>query len=251
MSKLVIANWKMNGTKELLQSYLDKAMAVNYMDRANVVLAAPNLYLASLATSGKPYKFKLSAQDVSKFDDFGAYTGDINAAMLVDYNISYCLIGHSERRQYYGEGDDVVLAKLNNCFKHNLVPILCVGENITYRQNGNYLEFIAQQLQVIKSLNLNKLSKLIIAYEPIWAIGTGLVATQQDISEVVAMIKAWLADTAPSITSRVIYGGSVNIKNVDSIMNIANIDGVLVGGASLDFDQFDYICKAADTDLGC
>jgi triosephosphate isomerase len=186
------------------------------------------------------------AQDLSPHES-GAYTGDVSGAMLAKLGCRYVVVGHSERREIHGEDDALVNAKVRQAIKHGLVPILCVGEGLDVRQAGQHVGHCVAQLKAaLVDVPEAVLTTLVVAYEPVWAIGTGEVATPEDAQEVCAALRVALADVAGSgvaDTVRVLYGGSVKASNVAAIMAMADVDGALVGGASLDADEFARIVR--------
>ena len=183
---------------------------------------------------------KLGGQDCSS-QSKGSFTGDISAEMLKDVGAKYVILGHSERRQYYFESDEIIAQKIINAVENGLTPILCVGESLQQRQNGNHQDFIINQLQ--NSLIQNKIDNLIIAYEPIWSIGSGAVPTIAEIEEITSLIISELSKNKNIVDFKVIYGGSVNSNNAREILQTKNINGLLVGGASLNEDEFYKIIK--------
>jgi len=241
--KLIIGNWKMNTRAQSAQSLVDALLEQPACDQPWVGVAAPAVYLAALGARLQGRSIRLAAQDVSAFASDGAYTGEISAAMLQDIGCAYVLVGHSERRQYFAENNPQLLAKMNNALAAGIVPVLCVGETLEQREQGDYLKVIYQQLAVLAEINAGE---YLIAYEPVWAIGTGKVATLEQIAEIHSAIKTWcLQNAKPSASIRVLYGGSVKAENAESILMTDNVDGALVGGASLDAGSFRMICQAA------
>lgn len=198
---------------------------------------------------GDKLKIKYGAQDISQHDS-GAYTGEISGPMLAKLKCTYVVIGHSERRQYHGEGDELVNAKVKAAFKHGLTPILCVGEELDVREAGNHVTHTLTQVEGgLKDIPAEQAETVVIAYEPVWAIGTGKVCGAEDAQEVCAAVRAKIAelysqDVADKV--RIQYGGSVKSGNVAEIMAQADIDGALVGGASLDADEFVKIVRFRD-----
>lgn len=241
--KLIIGNWKMNTRAQSAQSLLDALLADQACNQSWVGVAAPAVYLAMLAHRLQGASLQLAAQDVSAFASDGAYTGDVSAAMLRDVGCAYVLVGHSERRQYFAESNPLLLAKMNNALAAGMVPVLCVGETLEQREQGDYLQVIHQQLSILADVDAGE---YLVAYEPVWAIGTGKVATLEQIAEIHSAIKTWcLQNAKPSANIRVLYGGSVKAENAESILMTDNVDGALVGGASLDAGSFRMICQAA------
>lgn len=242
MKKLVIANWKMNGSLTKVEEDIKSYLSNSITNQENVILSLPSVYL-SFATKqlDSESKLKIAAQDVSEFANFGAYTGEVNAVMLSDIGAKYVLVGHSERRNILKEQSAKLIAKLNNAFAENVTPIYCVGELLEIRQSGNYLSYIEKQLDDL--LAVVGLKSMIIAYEPCWSIGTGLIPTMQQIDEVAKFIHTYVQKKLECVKIMVIYGGSVTPVNAGDILALASIDGLLVGGASLKVADFTALCE--------
>jgi triosephosphate isomerase len=259
MDKLVIGNWKMNGRRSANRALLAALLQEPACNRSGVSVAVPAVYLADVAEQLATQALSLSAQDVSQFADDGAFTGEVSAAMLAEFATDYVLIGHSERRQYFGESNRLLGAKFDAARSVGLVPVLCVGETLAEREAGQAEAVIAAQLDVLVG---RASGDLVVAYEPVWAIGTGKVATIEQIAAMHAYIKQWVLQNAKGADSiRVLYGGSVKAENADAVLSTPNVDGALVGGASLDASAFRKICETAeklikygnsqDANLGC
>lgn len=232
--KIIIAgNWKMHKTQAEAQGFLQafKPLIEEAEEGREVVLCAPFTDLSAMSQQLHGGRIRLGAQNVH-WETTGAYTGEISAAMLVEIGIHYVVIGHSERRQYFGETDETVNLRLLAAQKAGLIPILCVGESKAQRDSGATEKVIINQIE--KALVNVDQSRLVIAYEPIWAIGTGDTCEATEANRVIGVIREQLAN--PQVTIQ--YGGSVNTKNVDEIMAQSEIDGALVGGASLDAQGF-------------
>ena len=242
---LMAGNWKMNVNHlEAIALVQKLAFALNDADydAVDVAVIPPFTDLRSVQTliDGDGYRITYGAQDISVHDS-GAYTGEISGAMLAKLGCTYVLVGHSERREYHAEGDDIAAAKVRAARRHGLVPILCVGEGLAVRQQGSQVEHVLAQVSAgLDDLEPEALSSLVIAYEPVWAIGTGEVATPADAQEVCGAIRALLRERAGGVADdvRILYGGSVKVSNVAAIMAEPDVDGCLVGGASLDPDEF-------------
>ncbi len=248
---LVAGNWKMHNnhlealalTQQLAFRLTDKDFAA-----ADIVVLPPFTALRSVQTlvQGDKLKLRYGAQDVSPHTD-GAYTGDISGRMLAKLGCDYVLAGHSERRQYHGEDDALVNAKVRAALAHEITPILCIGEPLPVRQADEHIGHTITQLDGgLAGLTARQVSGLVIAYEPVWAIGTGQVATPQDAQEVCAAIRERVSachghEVAAGM--RILYGGSVKPDNMPAIMAQSDIDGALVGGASLDYEGFVRICR--------
>ena len=248
---LIAGNWKMNCNHLEAIALLQKvAWSLSDKDYRNVevVVLPPFTDLRSVQTlvDGDKMKLGYGAQDVSMHAN-GAYTGDISASMLAKLGCGYVLAGHSERRQYHGEDDALVNAKIKALLGAEIVPVLCVGESLEVRQAENYVPYVLAQVDGgLAGLRAAQVDGIVIAYEPVWAIGTGEVATAQDAQEVCAAIRDRISEghggeTAASV--RILYGGSVNADNIAPIMEQRDIDGALVGGASLDAGEFARICR--------
>lgn len=243
---LMAGNWKMNINHfEAIALVQKLAFVLNDTDFESVDVAVlpPFTDLRSVQTLivGDKYDIQYGAQDLSPFDR-GAYTGDISAAMLAKLGCSFVLTGHSERRNFHGETNEVINAKTTIALSHSIIPIVCVGEDSETRNAGLAISFILEQLSVcLVGLTPEQIASLVIAYEPVWAIGTGAVATPADAQEVISAIRNYVADTwgpESAAAVRILYGGSVNADNISGIMAQEDIDGALVGGASLDPDEF-------------
>jgi triosephosphate isomerase len=248
---LMAGNWKMNLNHfEAIALVQKLAFTLNDADYAavDVVVLPPFTDLRSVQTliEGDKLDIAYGAQDCSMFAS-GAYTGEISAAMLERLGCSYVAVGHSERRQYHAEDDAIVNAKAHIALAHNLTPIVCVGEGLEVRQSGEAVPFVLAQLDgSITGLSAEQVASIVIAYEPVWAIGTGEVATPSDAQEVCAAIRSRIKQSYDSQTAaevRILYGGSVKANNVAEIMAEPDVDGALVGGASLDPDEFVSIVR--------
>ena len=240
---LVIGNWKMNGSGAV-NIALVEAIAMHNADvsNADMVICAPFVYLSDVAKMLKDSSVGVGAQDVSVHLK-GAYTGEISASMLTDCGCKYAIVGHSERRQYHGESSLLVAQKALTAYKSGLTPIICLGESLQERESGMVEAVIGEQLQAVQSvLGLVGLAKSVIAYEPVWAIGTGLTATPEQAQEVHRFIRSRLGDIAEKVN--VLYGGSVKSTNAAELFAQNDIDGALVGGASLDAKEFIGIAAA-------
>ncbi|OBK26788.1 triose-phosphate isomerase [Mycobacterium asiaticum] len=250
---LIAGNWKMNLNHFEAIALVQKiafALPDKYFDKVDVTVIPPFTDLRSVQTlvDGDKLRLTYGAQDLSQHDS-GAYTGDISGAFLAKLGCSFVVVGHSERRTYHNEDDALVAAKAAAALKHELIPIVCIGEHLEVREAGNHVSHNVEQLRgSLAGLSAEQMSRVVIAYEPVWAIGTGRVASSADAQEVCAAIRAELASLAsPQIaeTVRVLYGGSVNAKNVGDLVAQQDIDGGLVGGASLDGEQFATLAAIA------
>ncbi len=248
---LIAGNWKMNlnhleaiaVTQKLSYSLEDKDF-----DAVDVLVIPPFTDIRSVQTliDGDRLRLVYGAQDLSP-DSSGAFTGDISGSMLHKLGCSYVVIGHSERRAIHGETDDLVNRKIKAALANELTPILCIGEELAVRESGNQVDHVLAQLRgALKGFHKPDLKKIVIAYEPVWAIGTGKTATPQDAQEVCEAIRVELAKIGSeeiAEAARILYGGSVKSANIVEIMKEADVDGVLVGGASLDPEEFARIAK--------
>ncbi len=251
MKKIIIGNWKLNldhlEAIQLLQK-LNYSLEVNIEDKIDIVIAPSYTSLRSLQTiiDADNLKIKISSQDVSAYIE-GAYTGEVSALQLSKLNITHSIIGHSERRIVFNETDETINLKVHNAVNNNLIPIVCFGESEDQRDTNAYLSYILNQVNIaVKGLRKDKVEEIIFAYEPIWAIGTGKVASVENAIEVISSVKQEIS-TKPFYDEekiRFIYGGSVSPTNASELLNTKIIDGVLVGGASLDVDKFVQIIKS-------
>ncbi len=242
---LVAGNWKMNGSRASIAELLGGLKAgIGQVTTAEVAVCAPAIYLADTRAQLDGTPVAWGGQDVSVHAS-GAYTGEIAGPMLADFGCRFVIIGHSERRAYHGESDQTVAEKFTAAQAAGLVPILCVGETLEEREQGITEQVVARQLDaVIAHCGLDAVGEGVIAYEPVWAIGTGKTATPEQAQEVHAFIRGRLAAVADKV--RVLYGGSMNPKNAAELLAQADIDGGLIGGASLKADDFLAVCSAAN-----
>lgn len=245
MAKRVIGNWKMFGRQARNAELVAALLADPACDAGHVSLGVPAAYLGQVASLLSGHRTGLAAQDVSRFSADGAYTGEVSAAMLADCGCREVLLGHSERRQYFGEDDASLRLKVDAVYAAGLLPVVCVGESLSEREAGDHLAFVATQIEGIRDVLAGR-TQVCIAYEPVWAIGTGRVAGLGQIAEMHDAVREKVFDCAgKSCNISVLYGGSVKADNVDEIMTLPQVDGALVGGASLDAAQFRKICETA------
>ncbi|QGV81219.1 triose-phosphate isomerase [Streptomyces ficellus] len=251
---LMAGNWKMNLNHLEAIAHVQKlafALTDKDYEAVEVAVLAPFTDLRSVQTlvDGDKLKIKYGAQDISAHDS-GAYTGEISGVMLAKLKCAYVAVGHSERRQYHGESDEVCNAKVKAAFRNGLVPILCVGEGLDVRKAGEQVSHTLAQLDGgLKDVPAEEAETIVIAYEPVWAIGTGEVATPEDAQEVCGAIRGRLAELYSKELAdkvRIQYGGSVKSSNVAAIMAQPDVDGALVGGAALDADEFVKIVRFRD-----
>ena len=246
--KLVAANWKMNGSlasgQALLRAVLPPLAALG---RARYAVCAPFPHLTAVGQALRGSKVALGAQDVCQFED-GAYTGGVSGAMLTDCGCKLVIVGHSERRTVFGDSDETVALKYAQALKHGLEPILCVGEQLAEREAGVTESIVARQLDaVVQHCGLEALDRGVIAYEPVWAIGTGKTATPQQAQAAHAFIRGRIAGSDRKLAEGllILYGGSVKAGNAAQLFAMPDVDGGLIGGASLVPDEFVAICRAA------
>ena len=243
---LIAGNWKMNINHLEATAVVQKlafALPKEYYETVDVALTVPFTDLRSVQTliEGDKLQISYGAQDVSQHDS-GAYTGEVSGSMLAKLGCSWAVVGHSERREYHHETDEIVAAKAKAALKNGISPIVCVGEQLEIRESGDHVSFVVEQTKAsLAGLDKEELSKTVIAYEPVWAIGTGKVASPADAQEVCAAIRsavAELADEDIAAGMRILYGGSVKVDSIAEIVSQADVDGGLVGGASLDGEEF-------------
>lgn len=238
---LIVGNWKMNGSKAANAALLSQLSALAIPKNKTVGICAPYIYLAQLDQALAESDISVGAQDVS-VHSAGAYTGEISAAMLKEFGCQFVIVGHSERRQYHHETDALVAQKAKAVITAGLTPIICVGETLDQRDSGDTLAIIASQCDAITEvIGKEELNRTVIAYEPIWAIGTGLTATPEQAQEVHQFIRRHMK--LPE-TFKILYGGSVNGSNAKALFAQDDINGGLIGGASLKFEEFSLIINA-------
>jgi triosephosphate isomerase len=250
---LIAGNWKMNLNHFEAIALVQKiafSLPEKYFAKVDVTVIPPFTDLRSVQTlvDGDKLKLTYGAQDLSQHDS-GAYTGDISGAFLAKLGCTFAVVGHSERRTYHAEDDALVAAKAAAAFRHGLTPIVCIGEGLEIREAGDHVAHNVAQLKgSLAGLTAEQIATIVIAYEPVWAIGTGRVASAADAQEVCAAIRKELGELAtPAIAAgvRVLYGGSVNAKNIGELIAQEDVDGALVGGASLDGEQFAILSAIA------
>lgn len=244
--QLVVGNWKMNGNSRENANLLTAITQGWQGERgADVVLCPPFPYLHQVQESLRNSSIKLGAQTVSKHEK-GAYTGEVSASMLADLDCKFVIIGHNERRRMQHESDLQVAQKFVAVQSSGLIPILCVGESLQDREKGLHLETIRRQLDAVFTYaGKDVFDKAVLAYEPVWAVGTGKTATPEQAEEVHKFMRSQLGDLASDV--RILYGGSVKAHNAQQLFALDDIDGALLGGASLDANEFLAICKAAES----
>lgn len=247
--KLIAGNWKMNGSLAANEALLKALVAgledVGFGAACDVAVAVPAPYLAQVQALTAGTVVATAAQDVSRHEP-GAYTGEISVAMLKDFGVRYALVGHSERRQYHGETDVVVAEKAQRALAAGVTPIVCVGETLQEREAGQTEAVVKRQLAAVIHLNGHCISEIVVAYEPVWAIGTGRTASPEQAQAVHAVLRAQLsAASGHADRIRLLYGGSMNAANAAQLLAQPDIDGGLVGGASLKAPDFLQIIAAA------
>lgn len=248
--QIAAANWKMNLTYQQAEQLLDEVLdeKIELSGNQQVIFAVPFPYLI-MANSGVAdlTKYAIAAQNCSDKKS-GAYTGEVSAEMLQSLGIHYCVIGHSERREYFGESNQMLAAKVNICLAHDITPIFCCGEPLPVREQNNQNSYVQQQLEEsLFHLSADELQQIVIAYEPIWAIGTGKTATTEQAQEMHAHLRSvlaqkWGQEVADKIS--ILYGGSVKAANAGELFSSKDVDGGLVGGASLNSSEFIQIIQA-------
>jgi len=246
---LVAGNWKMNGSRDSVATLLDGLkQGIGEVRVAEVVVCPPAIYIPEVQTRLQGSAIAWGGQDVSS-ESSGAFTGEISTAMLLDFSCRYVIVGHSERRAYHGESDQLVAKKFAAARAAGLVPILCVGETLEQRESGITEEVVARQLDAIVELEgVTALVDGVVAYEPVWAIGTGKTASPEQAQDVHAFIRGRVAakDAGVADGLRILYGGSMKPDNAAELLAKQDIDGGLIGGASLEAEAFLGICKAAN-----
>ena len=247
---IIAGNWKMNMLASEVKPFMEQLKAELPKTRAcEVALCVPALMIPAMLKAGKDCKVAAGGQDVSKYEK-GAYTGEISAAQVADIGAKYCIVGHSERRQYHGESDMLVNAKAKALLEKGVMPIICVGESLEQREMELTMEYVAYQVKAaLSGIDATQLRRCVIAYEPIWAIGTGKTATAEQAQEVCEGIRAVIRGiygARPARAVSILYGGSMNAKNAAELLAMPDIDGGLIGGASLKPADFAQIVKATD-----
>jgi triosephosphate isomerase len=250
--RLVVGNWKMNGSLDLCAKLMPELINASGCSPVSLVVCPPAPYLATLSAIGRGTRVGVGAQTVSAFSA-GAFTGEICVAMLNEIGCNYAIVGHSERRNRFGETDDDVAAKARACVAGGVTPIVCVGETEQERCDGRTADRVSRQLAaLIEALPLADLAQCVIAYEPVWAIGTGKTASPEQAQEVHTLIRERLDIVDPSLArvTPILYGGSVKSANAAQLFAMPDIDGGLIGGASLIAEEFLGIYEAANEVVG-
>lgn len=249
-NKFIVANWKMNKTANEAEEFLKEFVLLNKNRDAEIAICPTFLCLARAVSICKESYIKIGAQNCH-FEEKGAFTGEISASMLKSSGAEYVILGHSERRNYFYETDEIVNKKVKAALKNNLKPIICVGETWEERENKKEKEKIKIQIdKALKDILPEKLSEITIAYEPIWAIGTGKIVSFEECEEIFEFIKNHLISTYKKENVeniRLLYGGSMNEKNAKELLSVPYVDGGLIGGSSLDVAKFTDILKQAES----
>ena len=244
--KLIVGNWKMNGSLAANEALLKAMIAGTAEVACDVAVAVPAPYLAQVQALTAGTAIAVAAQDVSAHES-GAYTGEVSVAMLKDFGVRYALVGHSERRQYHGETDAIVAEKAQRALAAGVTPVVCVGETLQERESGMTAAVVKRQLAAVIHLNGHCISEIVVAYEPVWAIGTGRTASPEQAQEVHAVLRSQLVAACGqnAHSPRILYGGSMNAANAADLLSQPDIDGGLIGGASLKAPDFLAILSAA------
>ncbi len=245
MNYLYIANWKMNlsysQSLDFCTNNIDQLNALVYS--AQVVLCPSFVALGPIAQVLKKSSITIGAQNCSEFES-GSYTGEVSAASLAEIGVSYCIVGHSERRIYFGETTEKIIKKINLLYANAMMPIICIGENKEEFLQKKTIHALTEQLEpILKTFVHQQYKHIIIAYEPFWAIGTGIIPENTYLEEISIWLKNYVAEFAPDCTMQLLYGGSINEKNIHQLKTIKLIDGFLIGGASTNFETFCGIIK--------
>ena len=244
--KIIAGNWKMNKTPSEAVALINELKPLVANEEVDVVFCVPAIDLSVAVEAAKGTNIEIGAENMY-FEESGAYTGEIAPNMLTDLGVKYVIIGHSERREYFAETDETVNKKVLKAFEHGITPIICCGESLTQREQGITIDWIRQQIKIaFLNVTADQAKKAVIAYEPIWAIGTGKTATSDQAEEVCAAIRECIGeiyDAATADAIRIQYGGSMNAGNAAELLAKPDIDGGLVGGASLKAEEFSKIDK--------
>jgi len=245
---LVAGNWKMHGTRASVAELIQGVRRLGFVDGVDVAVLPSCLHIAQVVEGLRGVPVSVGAQNCASQSDQGALSGEVASTQLADVGCVWSLVGHSERRQILGEDDALVVRKFAAAQVGGLIPILCVGETLEQRRSGETLDVIVRQVgSLVDALGVEAFSRAVVAYEPVWAIGSGLTATPDQAQEVHAAIRAQIAVKSGAVADglRILYGGSVKSSNAVELFGMPDIDGGLVGGASLNADEFGAICRAA------
>ena len=246
-AKLIAANWKMNGSFALIDAMQKVLSPLLEETTCEIVICPPDILLSSLNNTVKGSRIAVGAQNVHS-ESSGAFTGETSAPLLQECGVQWCIVGHSERRILFGETDDFIRSKTEILLKHGIRPILCIGETLEHRESGNHEEkVIAQLVKGLSGLAVDDQKRCVLAYEPIWTIGTGKTATPEQANSMHKIIRKELESLASSEAAenmQILYGGSVNSENAKTLLSQSEIDGTLVGGASIKINDFPQIVAA-------
>ena len=243
---IVAGNWKMNASKETVNTLIMGILSGMADVDSTVIVCAPSPYMSQVEALITHSQLHLGAQNLN-VNASGAFTGEVSADMIKDFGAQYVIIGHSERRSLYGETDEIVASKVQVALDNGLTPLFCIGETLEQREAGSMEAVVSRQIQaVIDRVGIDAFKNIIIAYEPVWAIGTGVTASPQQAQDAHAFIRSMLAQNDASVaqTTPILYGGSMNPGNAAELIGCEDIDGGLIGGASLKAEDFLQICKA-------
>jgi triosephosphate isomerase len=244
-SKLMVGNWKMNGSLAANASWVAELLPGMAKVNCRAAVCVPSAYLAQLQRLLAGSSIELGAQDISEHDA-GAYTGEVSASMLQDFAVRYCIVGHSERRQHHAESDALVAAKAQRALAAGITPIVCLGESLAEREAGQTEAVVKRQLAAVIHANGHCISEIVVAYEPVWAIGTGKTATPEQAQQVHAVLRAQLqAATAHAQRVSILYGGSMSSANAAELLAQPDVDGGLIGGAALKASEFLALLETA------
>jgi triosephosphate isomerase (TIM) len=237
---LIIGNWKMNGNRASSEALAKGIIAGLGDDVADIAVCVPYVHISDIGQVVKGTRLALGAQNVADKSS-GAFTGEVSATMLKEYGCKYALVGHSERRSYYGDSDQSVAERFCQAQEQGIIPVLCIGETLNEREQNKTFDVVTAQLDaVVSKAGIAAFNNAVLAYEPVWAIGTGLTATDEQAQEVHHFIRQYLADKDQSVSAKIqiLYGGSAKPENAKGLFAMPDIDGGLIGGASLDAESF-------------
>jgi triosephosphate isomerase len=248
MQKLIMGNWKMNGNTQSIKKLCDGIAMAKFDGTKVSVSVFPSSVYVKETIAQLPKEIGVGLQNIT-FNDDGAYTGELSKAMLEDLGCDYVLIGHSERRSLFGETDECVFKKLQKVIDTDMTPVVCIGESLEDRNDGKLEEVLASQLAlVLENLSVAQLGKIVVAYEPVWAIGTGVVASLEQVQDTHKFIRSMIAKIDGNLAKniKIVYGGSLKAANAKDILSLADVDGGLIGGASLQAPEFNEIINQAN-----
>ena len=248
MQKLIMGNWKMNGNTQSIKKLCDGIAMAKFDGTKVSVSVFPSSVYVKETIAQLPKEIGVGLQNIT-FNDDGAYTGELSKAMLEDLGCDYVLIGHSERRSLFGETDECVFKKLQKVIDTDITPVVCIGESLEDRNGGKLEEVLASQLAlVLENLSVAQLGKIVVAYEPVWAIGTGVVASLEQVQDTHKFIRSMIAKIDGNLAKniKIVYGGSLKAANAKDILSLADVDGGLIGGASLQAPEFNEIINQAN-----